>query len=170
MSISITRRQMLLAAPALYLGFRFRDLAEGYEYHLAEKIGNAAAIPDGYDISFDWQAALIPQSSGGLKLAWNPGTFPKNQPARLRIVSATDGREVVRLRVRTARTGTDLGELDVRFAIYMQPFELEISPENLPKVLDEGIVLQQVEGENPFYIFTNSESANKLRPPCCRIS
>ncbi len=152
---------MLLTAPGIYWGLRFRDLAEGYNYHLANKIENAAAIPDGYDIPFNWQATLVPQSSEGLKLEWNPGTFPKNQSARLRIASATDGREITKLRARTARTGTDLGVLDVRFAIYMQPFELEIAPENLPKVLSEGIVLQQVEGKNPFYVFTRNENGKQ---------
>lgn len=103
---------------------------------------------------FDWPVAELSAASGGsVALRWQPRRVGAGTSARLRLTSATDGREPVALTARLTQSGRVLGVFDIRFCTYMQPYELVIRPSDLAAVLTEGITLTQTAGRNPFWFF-----------------
>ncbi|GAA4469700.1 hypothetical protein GCM10023189_57150 [Nibrella saemangeumensis] len=97
-------------------------------------------------------AARVPTEGKGLRLQWEKTSVTKG--VRLRLTSATDVREETRIQVRTARSGKSIGEFDIRYAVYMQPYELLVPDELVPDIMQEGVVLHQSHGQKPFYVFT----------------
>jgi len=133
-----------------------------YQYFLAKIDGPNPVLPANKYIPFDWGFSEISVANEGIKLTWNTPVIQKESLVRLRITSATDVREVCVLAVKTAVSGKKIGELDIRFAHYMQPFELPIAPEDISAVLQEGITLQLIKGTKPFWFFSagkNTQSA-----------
>ncbi len=154
--MQLTRRQMLATAafltavPALGRG---SEKDRGYTYHLARVSGPSPTLPEGKYIPFDWTFSEILANGDTVRLTWEQKVPQHNQPIRLRITSATDVRELCKLEVKTG-SGQRLGELDIRFAHYMQPFELEIPAASLDAVLSEGVELSMSEGTRPFWFFS----------------
>lgn len=160
-----TRRQMIAATTLLAAAaFGKQPMAAPYRYVVANRVAGQPPLPADRYIPFDWAFAEIPAAGApgqgdGLKLTWNQSTSTQNNratgpSARLRITSATDVREECSIAVKTAVSGRTVGTLDVRFAMYLQPFELLIQPTDLSAVLTEGVTLTMAKGSKPFWFFT----------------
>lgn len=153
--MQVTRRQWLRTTSALVLGasllpaWAARAPARAYRYLKAEVAGPPGEVP--FYIPFGWKAVLIPPQAGALKLNWKKSA--KGSDLRLRITSATDGREACVITVKTAQSGATVGHFDIRFATYLQPFEIPVPAESVAAVLREGVVLHQSTGQKPFAIF-----------------
>ena len=168
MEINITRRQMLATslAFAASLAFIKEEKSEQYAYLLATVTGAEGVLPVGSYIPFDWSVGEINkniENTEGVKLSWNPSLLDKKKSVRLRITSATDVREVLVLEVKTAVSGKKIAEWDLRFAHYLQLFDLEIPTEDFKAVFAEGIILKMIKGTKPFWFFTSNNS-NKNAP------
>jgi unsaturated rhamnogalacturonyl hydrolase len=172
--MQITRRHWLAAATLLATSaFGNKPKAAPYRYVLANLSGPKPALPDGRYIPFDWAfgevpAAGAPVQGEAVKLTWNQTNSPKRSAsnsgrATLRITSATDVREEVAIAVKTAISGKTIGTFDIRFAMYLQPFELPISSADLALVLSEGVTLTMTKGTKPFWFF--SPANNSLSAP-----
>ena len=175
---------MLIRSALLTTTAVFGEVKKGkYQYLLAQVTAAKTALPTGKYIPFDWSFSEIgvntegvvdfglgisdvgstspkseisnPKSNEGVHLSWNNINIPKKSAARLRITSATDVREICIIEAKTAISGKKIGILDMRFAHYMQPFELEISAEIIKTVRTEGIILTLTEGTKPLWIFTD---------------
>ncbi|RIV27180.1 hypothetical protein DYU11_02385 [Fibrisoma montanum] len=155
----LTRRQWLLASALLTVSARVKgNGTKPYQYMLAEKIAEENTPSADFYVPFGWGASRVPSAGPGLTLVWKPASSAISQPARLRISSATDVREVCTVLVKTATSGQEVGVIDVRYATYMQPFELAIPNALLPTVIQEGVILTQQSGNKPFWIFSRTAS------------
>ena len=110
-----------------------------YAYVLAKVAAGEVSLPGDKYIPFEWAVSEISADNEGVKLSLNQSFATQHKAFSLRITSATDVREVLVLEVKTAKTGTIIGEWDLRFAALLQPFELQITQEDLQAVFDEGI-------------------------------
>ena len=129
----------------------------GYQYLLAQVKAVKTALPEGKYIPFDWSFSEIGVNTEGVHLSWNTKSISKKSNLRLRITGATDVREIVVLEIKTAISGKKIGELDLRFAHLLQPFEIEIPSEDIKFVLAEGIILTMKQGTKPFWFFTKNQ-------------
>lgn len=125
-----------------------------YRYVLATSSGPKPTLPDGRYVPFDWAIGEVPAVGAGAKLTWNGAEMPNaHSSTTLRITSATDVRENVELMVKTTVSGKVLGTFDIRFAMYLQPFELPIPAADVKAVLTEGVTLTMQTGTKPFWLF-----------------
>lgn len=155
----MTRRKWLYAAPALILGgslLQGWDVLGSVQYLPAHTLGYLPTVQ--FYTPFQWQAAIIPAQEGSFKIAWKK--YSKGVNLWLRITSATDVREACVITVRTAQSGHFVGKFDIRYATYLQPFEIQISNRFAAAVLKEGLMLHQSSGEKPFAIFINNKNGN----------
>jgi unsaturated rhamnogalacturonyl hydrolase len=172
MNMPLTRRQMLATSVALAASVPFvkSEKSDDYAYLLAKVTGAEVVLPVENYIPFDWSVGEINKNGGntvkirnpdnggkGVKLSWHPSLLDKKKAVCLRITSATDVREVVILEVKTAISGRKIADWDVRFACYMQPFDLAIAAEDVEAVFTEGVVLTMQQGTKPFWFFTKTE-------------
>lgn len=157
----LTRRQMIKTATVLVSNPSFESWAgnDVYRYLLANVTGGNVILPKEKYIAFDWAFSEISAENEGIKLSWNQAVPHKNESARLRITSATDVREELVLEVKTAITGKNIADWDLRFAAMLQPFELEIPNEELKAVFTEGIILKMIKGTKPFWFFSDKSSS-----------
>ncbi len=154
-----TRRQMIVATTLLTAAaFGKQPMATPYRYVVADRLENQPALPAGRYIPFDWAFGEIAGPGEGIKLSWQRSSIKysrtSGQSARLRITSATDVREECLITVKTAASGRTVGTFDIRFAMYLQPFELPIPAADLSAVLTEGVTLTMAKGGKPFWFFT----------------
>ncbi len=156
----MTRRQVLATASILLAPsyFNLWDKRSSYEYCLAKVTGQNAILPPEKYIPFDWAVAELPLGPTGVKLSWDQASAHKKSQAKLRITSATDVREVLIVEVKTALTGKKIADWDLRFAAYMQPFDLEIAPEDINAMLAEGVTLSRTTGSKAFWFFSANDS------------
>ncbi|GAB2558915.1 glycoside hydrolase family 88 protein [Spirosoma areae] len=175
MNHSYTRRQMIAATTLLAAAaFGKEPTAVPYRYVLATPSGAKPPLPADRYIPFDWAfdeipaagtpAADVPVQGEGVKLTWNQADIRKNSraagaSARLRLTSATDVREACTIAVKTAVSGKVVGVLDIRFAMYLQPFELPVPAADINAVLNEGVTLTMQTGTKPFWFFGPGNSA-----------
>ena len=161
-----TRREWLKGSVALALlaaGFNSPLAYAGkpvksYEHLLASVHTKALdVLPHNKNIPFDWGFAEV--SAGGLpvSLHWGKKRSSGTVAAILRITSATDVREEVVLQVQLP-SGEKIGEIDVRYAHYMQPFELAIPLSLLDVVLKNGVQLTTLRGTQPFWFFAAQQN------------
>lgn len=129
---------------------------DAYRYLLANPLGARPNLPTDTYIPFDWVVGEVPAGGEGVRLTWDKAALPAQSRFRLRITSATDVREVCVLTVKTAVSSKTIGELDMRFAHYMQPFELTIDPADAEAVMQEGVVVQRISGTKPFWFFART--------------
>jgi hypothetical protein len=150
----MNRREMLKATTMLASTITIANWAirKQYRYALAKISGGDALFPNGKYIPFDWSFSEISNQNEGIKLSWDNIAIKSKDSARLRITSATDVREALVLEVRTAISNKKIADWDLQFAAYMQPFDLEISKENVEEVLYsamEDYKLDIIIGEGP---------------------
>lgn len=161
---------MLIATTLLALSaFGETPTAAPYRYVPATSSGPKPTLPDGGYVPFDWAVGEVPAAGGsmqGVTLTWNvPNATTLDNPGRatLRITSATDVRENVEVTVKTAVSGKLVGTFDLRFAMYLQPFELPVPAADVPAVLSEGVTLTMTRGTKPFWFF-GAETGPKSAP------
>ncbi|MBC8154374.1 MAG: glycoside hydrolase family 88 protein [Bacteroidetes bacterium] len=154
MTTTFTRRDWLAAATLLTTAAFGKAQKPPYQYILANQSGATPLLPADRYIPFDWAFNEIPVQGEGPTLTWNPAGATKRSQATLRLTSATDVREDCLVGVKTAVSGKTIGVLTVRFAMYLQPFELPIPAADLPAVLAEGVTLTMQKGSKPFWFFT----------------
>jgi unsaturated rhamnogalacturonyl hydrolase len=134
--------------------------AAPYAYQVASVTGGEVALPEGKYIPFDWAFREIAPAGPGIKLSWPKKISAGKESVRLRLTSATDVREEVILEVKTANSGKVVGQMDLRFAHYMQPFELVIPSACVKEALAEGVTIQLARGTKPFWFFSPGESGH----------
>lgn len=164
--MDLTRRQLLKTASLLVTAAPFDHWAtsQAYRYLMAHVAKKQTTLPNGKYIAFDWAFSEIPTEQEGVKLTWN-GSLPlKEESVRLRLTSTTDVREDVLLMVKTAVSGKVIGELDIRFAMYLQPFEFPIPAADVPAVLSEGLTLTMAKGTKPFWFFSRGDNGQPSTP------
>lgn len=127
------------------------------KYHLAEIIEAVqVAVPERKRIPFGWQAVAVGGSQSlTVRMGWGDkvvSVLPGGESIQLRITTALDVRETVLLEAVTARSHRQVGIFDIRYASTLQPFEIQLLPDDWESVIEEGIELRMREGSLPFWI------------------
>ncbi len=132
-----------------------------YKYQLATVQGEPFSMPENKTIPFNWQVAEVSANGTSIRLSWNK-RIKLGRHIRIRLTSATDVREQCALEISLAASMQKIGTLDVRFAHYMQPFELLVSNDQAQQVIAEGIVIKMIKGTKPFWFFVKAENNNEV--------
>lgn len=132
-----------------------------YIYHLAKVQTVAFSMPAGKTVPFNWPVAEVPVNGNTIRLNWDRKIKYENKKIRFRITSATDVREQCTLEVSLAASQQKVGTLDIRFAHYMQPFELLITADQLAQITKEGIAIKMIKGTKPFWFFAGGENESE---------
>lgn len=106
---------------------------------------------------FDWAVSEIKPDAASIALSWSH-KLQGSGNAYFRLTSATDIREECIIELSLANTKRRIGQLDIHYAHYMQPFELVIPVDLLPLIIKEGITLKMIRGAKPFWFFTSSKA------------
>ncbi len=150
-------RSTILTATSAYLmpACQKRTAAE-HGYNLAQVDHPAELpLPVGKRVPFEWKAFAVPvQGGNGPVLRWD--IRPLEQPSRLRVTTAIDGREEKLVDVLLAESGDKIGELDLRFAPVLEPFEILLSASQTRQVLEQGVRLSMRIGSSPVWFFKPS--------------
>jgi len=77
--------------------------------------------------------------------------FPK---LFLRLTVAGNHKDQKKIKVQLPQSGEIIGEMDLRYPVPLQVFELEIDPEKLDSIFAQGIELRQIEGEENLELYT----------------
>lgn len=133
-----------------------------YEYYLAKVQKLPFSMPANKSIPFNWPVAEVPVNGSGILLSWNKSPKQKYTDFRFRVTSATDVREECTLEISLAASKQKIGILDIRFAHYMQPFEMPVSASQLPQMIAEGIEIKMIRGTKPFWFFVEAEEKNEI--------
>jgi unsaturated rhamnogalacturonyl hydrolase len=121
-------------------------------------------VPDGKRIPMGWTAVAIGgKPAESVRLLWN--NVVAMQPSWLRITVALDVREEVRVEARSSKTGTFIGEWDIRYASVFQPYQLKLSSEQVELLANEGVDLRLTQGNSPLWIFTEGSAEAPLLFP-----
>ncbi|MFC4597419.1 glycoside hydrolase family 88 protein [Cohnella hongkongensis] len=120
--------------------------------------GARQMLPEGKRLPAGWTAVPIGARGQELILTWErTRSFPRLRLSadclRFRITVAVEMREMQRIEVFLARSGSTIGWIDVRCAYVFQPFELEMSLEMLDGIYEEGIGLRSAGTDDPLWIF-----------------
>ena len=133
-----------------------------YQYYLAQIETTSFSLPANKTAPFDWPVAEVPVTGNSLVLHWNKKPGRKNRNMRFRITSATDVREECTLEISLALSQQKIGVLDIRYAHYMQPFEIPVSSDLMTHIVSEGIVLKMIKGTKPFWFFARTAEAKEI--------
>lgn len=120
--------------------------------------GEQQMLPETKRLPRGWSAVPVGTQGQELILQWKPQPDYCNLRAfadclRLRITIAVELREMRRIEVFLARTGSRLGWIDVRYAYVFQLFELVLSLDMLDDIYNEGIGLRADGSSSPLWIF-----------------
>ncbi len=106
---------------------------------------------------FNWAYHLI--DSTGITIEWNEKVNTDSFPfARFRISTATDVREPCVFEIRLKESREKLGELDIKYATYLQVYELILGSGQLKKILEQGVIIRKIKGKQPQGIFSNDDA------------
>ncbi|MFC3559269.1 glycoside hydrolase family 88 protein [Pedobacter jamesrossensis] len=134
---------------------------QNFEYLVSDSLTEPSFKSDTITFPFDWLVSEITTNGKDLRLNWSR-EIKQAKKVFFRITSATDIREECTLQLLTAKSKKEIGTLDMRFAHYMQPFEVLIEENLIKIVLEEGIVLKKISGVKPLYVFTPSEKLEDI--------
>ncbi|TCC88764.1 hypothetical protein EZ428_19225 [Pedobacter frigiditerrae] len=124
--------------------------------YLMAQVKPASQLFDGnHTFPFDWSVSEIKPNGSSVSLSWED-KLQGNGSAYFRLTSATDIREECIIELSLANTKKIIGQLDIQYAHYMQPFELVMPADLLPLVIQEGITLKMIRGTKPFWFFTHA--------------
>ncbi|NQX60133.1 glycoside hydrolase family 88 protein [Paenibacillus qinlingensis] len=128
-----------------------------FKYHLAEIIQAVQIdVPENKRIPFNWQAVGVGGSQSlTVRMGWTDKAVPVllgAESVQLRITAALDVRETILLEAVTAKSHRQVGIFDIRYASTLQPFEIQLIPDDWEAVIEEGIELRMQEGSLPFWI------------------
>ncbi len=106
---------------------------------------------------FNWAYHLIDNT--GITIEWNEKVNTDSFPfARFRISTATDVREPCVFEIRLKESSEKLGELDIRYATYLQVYELILDSGQVKNILEQGVTIQQIKGKQPQAIFSSDDA------------
>lgn len=131
-------------------------------YLLADVKKETFSLPINKTVPFNWAVSEISVTSNGILFNWVAKHVHLSKQYFFRLTSATDIRETCTLEVLLAKSKQKIGELDISYAHYMQPFELLISSTLYPKILQEGIIIKMIKGSKPFWFFSKSENKQDI--------
>ncbi|MEJ7768688.1 MAG: glycoside hydrolase family 88 protein [Chitinophagaceae bacterium] len=137
--------------------------SSNYKYHLLKVQSPPFSLPANKTVPFNWPVAQVAANGNNVVLNLKGKIKRPGTNIRLRITSATDVREECILEVLSAATQRKIGLFDIRYAHYMQPFEVFISSAQLQEMAAEGIAIKMIKGSKPFWFFVQAES-NKETP------
>ena len=150
------RSTILTAASASLMPACQQQTAVQNGYNLA-RVDHPAELPlpAGKRVPFEWRAFAVPEpGENGPVLRWD--IRPLEQPSRLRVTTAIDGREEKLVDVLLAESGDKIGELDLRFTPVLEPFEVLLSASRTRQVLEQGVRLSMRFGSSPVWFFKPS--------------
>jgi unsaturated rhamnogalacturonyl hydrolase len=130
------------------------------KYYVPKVQEIAFTMPMGKTIPFDWKVAELKPTGEGISMNWKTKIKAKNKLTLFRLTSATDVREECTLELSLGKSNEVVGVLDVKFAHYLQPFQLEISLPLLKKIAQEGLVVKMIKGTKPFWFFVPNENSD----------
>ncbi len=132
-----------------------QDSGESEIVYQHPEISNLAGLPmaEGKRLPFEWNAFAVPLPGATEYPVLKWTDLPSTGAGRLRFTIAIDLREEIAIDIRLAKSGEKIGELDIRFAPVLEPFEIILTDEQTRKVADEGISLVMTKGENPVWFF-----------------
>jgi rhamnogalacturonyl hydrolase YesR len=134
--------------------------------YLTARIAASPAIPpEGKRFPFGWSAFAL-QPNGELPhLTWD-SRMPVETDCRLRLTVALDDREEKLVEVVLAESGQHIATVDLRYADFLQTFEVVLAETDTRRVRTEGIVLRLTQGTTPLYLFhsLNVEMPDLLSP------
>ncbi len=106
---------------------------------------------------FNWAYQLV--DSTGITIEWNKKVNTDLFPfARFRISTATDVREPCVFEIRLKESREKLGELDIRYATYLQVYELILASGQVKSLLEQGVTIRQIKGKQPQAIFGSNDT------------
>ncbi len=122
--------------------------------HLTAASGKPAetSVADGKRIPFGWPSIEIPADTSAT-VKWDSRQLPPGDTIRLRIASALDCREGLRLEISVPSDTQPLGEINFTQAPVFQIGEIALDRTQAEKVLSQGIIITRTEGKAPFRIF-----------------
>jgi hypothetical protein len=134
---------------------------------LRNQIATLISYPDiqvepGKRIPRGWQAFPIgPSDSGQNAIVEFSDQFPHcDTGGFFRVSIAIDEREEKLLQVVSLKSRQIIGQFDIRYAHVFQPFQIELSGDDLNLIQDEGCELQLVKGQRPLWLFFDHQNAN----------
>lgn len=127
-----------------------------YRYQIAVTKAVPFSLPANKSVPFNWAVAELPVNASSIQFSWSKKINPKGSTIQFRLTSATDVREECVLELATANQ--IIGTLDVRYAHYMQPFEIDIPLALLPQILSDGLTVKMIKGTKPYWFFVQDSS------------
>lgn len=119
-------------------------------------------IPEGKRVPFGWKAIpLIPSLSVFLRLDNTDIKYYRGQKAYLRLSIALDVREEKYIEVFLNSSGRVIDNFDIRYAYVFQPFEICINDKDIADLIEHGVGLRMVKGNEPLWIFYNEVPVGK---------
>jgi rhamnogalacturonyl hydrolase YesR len=135
------------------------NFTSGNPYHLLKlEFAPSYPLPAGKRLPKGWSAFPVSAANqdGKTRLSCTSLRTSERLPVRLRLSVALDDREDRILKVISSKTRQELGVLDIRQAHVFQPFELQLSTDQLNSLLNEGITLEMEKGNEPIWFFLSS--------------
>lgn len=98
----------------------------------------------------------VPGSDSALKFTLGGRDIDRPRSARifLRLTVSENSREQKQVKVRIPGSGEVIGTIEVGYGCPLQPFELEISHQDLPRIIDSGVELYDPGEDTPLEIFS----------------
>lgn len=135
---------------------------DNFEYLIANADTLIKSNFEDLTFPFDWPVLAIKPNVANIDLSWKKRELTSFNSVFFRITSATDLREEITIELFLKKSKTKVGEMDIRFAHYMQPFEIPLSVNNVELILIEGLTLKITKGTKPFYIFNSSPNIKDI--------
>ncbi len=133
-----------------------------YYRFIAKKVNfPSLSVPKNKRIPLAWNTFGV--SSDGAQTIL---TFERNRlgerkfdQIRLRLTSALDFREEIQIKILMLGSGRAIGILNIKYAHPFQPFDFSIQKKDLAEILENGIVLSQLSGQNDSWFFAADNSS-----------
>lgn len=123
-------------------------LPTGYDYA-------PEPLPAGKRVSFGWDVVPVPNTERGLVLTWRQaGPVTAD---RFRFTVGLDERVPKHVEARLARSGRELGVMDIRYGCHCQMFELPLAAGYADAIVREGLRLRVPADQTPLWIFGGGE-------------
>jgi len=124
---------------------------------MAEGRRERRPVPEGKRIPFSADYLTVPADGTPAFLRFDDpdGGYrrPGAGPCRLRVVVALDVRENRKIEVVVHGDSLPAGTFDIRFAYALQPFDLPLDEETARAILDRGLSLRMISGEEDTALF-----------------
>lgn len=120
---------------------------------------------------FDWPTiGLLPPSDtfagGSVVLSWAEKCLPASRGGWLRFSVSVDDRERKIVTASLARTGTMIGQFDLRYSHSLEPWQIQLNASSFAAALEQGVRLTLTQATTPLWILSSdlSDGALALTP------